>query len=142
MVGCHYFPPRLQLPPQPLRGCFVNRVTMGVNSLPKTVTRQHCDCDWNPGLSAPESSTLTTKLPSHPAKNVQTDNKILSYAGNDYVSNLKKTTESDETTTTAALTTTVSQQTSAADSSSSTVADGTSTVTDSQTQTSQSHTSA
>jgi len=39
---------------------------MGVNSLPKTVTRQHRGCDLNPGPSAPESSTLTTRLPSHP----------------------------------------------------------------------------
>jgi len=39
---------------------------MGVNSLPKTVTRQ-CRCgDLNPGPSAPKSSTLTTRLPSHP----------------------------------------------------------------------------
>jgi len=37
-----------------------------VNSLPKTVTRQRRDCDVNPGPSAPESSTLTTRLPSHP----------------------------------------------------------------------------
>ena len=35
-----------------------------MNSLPKTVTRQHGDCDLNPGPSAPESSTLTTRLPS------------------------------------------------------------------------------
>jgi len=34
--------------------------------LPKTVTRQRRDCDLNPGPSAPESSTLTTRLPSHP----------------------------------------------------------------------------
>ena len=27
---------------------------------------QHRDCDLNPGPSAPESSTLTTRLPSHP----------------------------------------------------------------------------
>ena len=46
--------------------CLVNRGTMGVNSLPKTVTRQRRDCDLNPGASAPESSTLTTRLPSHP----------------------------------------------------------------------------
>jgi len=39
---------------------------MGVNSLPKTVTRQHHDYDLNPGPSAPESSTITTRLPSHP----------------------------------------------------------------------------
>jgi len=38
---------------------------MGVNSLPKTVTRQRRKCDLNPGPSAPESSTLTTRLPSH-----------------------------------------------------------------------------
>jgi len=39
---------------------------MGVNSLPKTVTRQRRGYDLNPGPSAPESSTLTTRLPSHP----------------------------------------------------------------------------
>jgi len=39
---------------------------MGVNSLPKTVTRQRRGCDLNPDTSAPESSTLTTRLPSHP----------------------------------------------------------------------------
>jgi len=39
---------------------------MGVNSLLKTVTRQRRDCDLNQGPSAPESSTLTTRLPSHP----------------------------------------------------------------------------
>ena len=38
-----------------------------MNSLPKTVTRQRRDCDLNPGLTAPESSTLTTRLPSHRA---------------------------------------------------------------------------
>jgi len=37
-----------------------------VNSLPKTVTRQRRGCDLNPGPSVPESSTLTTRLPSHP----------------------------------------------------------------------------
>ena len=31
----------------------------------KTVTRQRRDCDLNPGPSAPESSTQTTRLPSH-----------------------------------------------------------------------------
>ena len=39
---------------------------MDVNSLPKTVTRQRRGCDLNPGPSAPESSTLTIPLPSHP----------------------------------------------------------------------------
>jgi len=38
---------------------------MGVNSLPKTVTRQRRDCDLNPSPTAPESSTLTTRLLSH-----------------------------------------------------------------------------
>jgi len=38
---------------------------MGVSSLPKTVTRQRRDCDLKPGHSAPESSTLTTRLPNH-----------------------------------------------------------------------------
>jgi len=42
---------------------------MGVNSLPKTVTRQRRGCDLNPGPIAPESSTLTTRLPSHPIVN-------------------------------------------------------------------------
>ena len=39
---------------------------MGVNSLPKTVTRQRRDCNLNPGPSAPESNTLTARLPSQP----------------------------------------------------------------------------
>ena len=39
---------------------------MSVNSLPKTVTRQHRGSNLILGLSAPESSTLTTRLPSHP----------------------------------------------------------------------------
>jgi len=43
---------------------------MGVNSLPKTVTRQRRDCDLNPGPSAHESSTLTTRQPNRPAGSV------------------------------------------------------------------------
>ena len=39
---------------------------MGVNSLPRTVTRRRRGCDLNSGPSAPESSTLTTLLPSYP----------------------------------------------------------------------------
>ena len=35
-----------------------------MNSLPKAVTRQRRDCDLNSGPSAPESSALTTRLPS------------------------------------------------------------------------------
>jgi len=38
---------------------------MGMNSLPMTVTRQRRGCDLNPGPSAPESSTLITRLPSN-----------------------------------------------------------------------------
>jgi len=41
---------------------------MGVNSLPKTVTQQRRDCDLNPGPSVPVSSTLTTRLSSHPKR--------------------------------------------------------------------------
>jgi len=40
---------------------------MGVNSLPKTVIRQHRGYDLNPGPSAPESCTLTTRLLSYPS---------------------------------------------------------------------------
>ena len=40
----------------------MNRGTMGVNSLPKTCTWQRRDWDSNLGPSAPESSTLTTRL--------------------------------------------------------------------------------
>jgi len=48
---------------------------MGVNSLPKTVTRrQRRGYDMNPGPSAPESSTLTTRLPSHPLLTVKSLN--------------------------------------------------------------------
>ena len=39
---------------------------MRVNSLPKTVNRQRRGCDLNPGRTAPESSTLTSRLPRHP----------------------------------------------------------------------------
>ena len=38
---------------------------MGVNSLPKTVTQQRRGCDLNPGPTVPESSMLTTRIPSH-----------------------------------------------------------------------------
>jgi len=67
-VGCHYFPPGLQLPSKPVRRLLpISRLGEqrhdGVNSLPKTVTRQRRGCDLNPGPTAPESSTLTTRLP-------------------------------------------------------------------------------
>jgi len=65
-------------PRNPSEGCYqfcclVNRGTMGVNSLPKTVTQQCRGCDLNPGPSVPESSMLTTRLPSHP--NYETTHK-------------------------------------------------------------------
>jgi len=37
-----------------------------VNSLPNTVTRQRRGCDLNPGPTASESGSLTTRLPNHP----------------------------------------------------------------------------
>jgi len=66
-----YFLPGPQLPPQPLRGLLPILLLgehryEGLNSLPKTVTRQRRGCDLKPGPSAPESRTLTTRLPSHP----------------------------------------------------------------------------
>jgi len=39
---------------------------MGVNSFPKTVTRQHRGCDLNPGLTVLESSTLTNHSATEP----------------------------------------------------------------------------
>jgi len=45
-----------------------------VDSLPKTVTRQRRGCDLNPGLSALESSTLTTRLASHPVTGITLHN--------------------------------------------------------------------
>ena len=36
-----------------------------MNTLPKTVARQRRGCNLNPGPSAPESSTLATRLPGH-----------------------------------------------------------------------------
>jgi len=77
-VGCHYFPPGLQLHPQPLRGLLpislLGERTTGVNSLRKTVSRQRRGCDLNPSPSAPESSTLTTRLPSHPRVDLISNN--------------------------------------------------------------------
>ena len=60
----------MQLPPQPLRGLLPillhgEQRHDGCEQFSETVTRQRRDCDLNPGPSAPESSTLTTRLPSH-----------------------------------------------------------------------------
>ena len=49
---------------------------MGVNSLPKTVTLRRRGWDLNPGPPAPESSTLTTRLPSHPTFEVFETNQL------------------------------------------------------------------
>jgi len=46
--------------------CLVNRGTIGVKSLPKTVNWQRRGCNLNLGPSAPESSMLTTRLLSYP----------------------------------------------------------------------------
>ena len=54
---------------------------MVVSSLPKTVTRQRRDCDLNPGPSAPESSTLTTRLPSQRIKWMKKGIRVLSRGG-------------------------------------------------------------
>ena len=67
MINDDSIPPGPQLPSQPWGLLPVSllgeqRTEMGVNSLRKTVTRQRRDCDLNPGPSAPESSTLTTRL--------------------------------------------------------------------------------
>ena len=68
MIGCHYFPPGPQLPSQPLRGpppisLHGEQRHDGCEQLPKTVTRERHGYDLNPGPSASESSTLTTRLP-------------------------------------------------------------------------------
>ena len=44
---------------------------MGVNSFPKTVARQHCGYDSNPGPSAPESRTLILCYWATPRQNIQ-----------------------------------------------------------------------
>ena len=54
---------------------------MGVNSLPKTVARQRRGCDLNPGPSAPESSTLTTRLPMFSVGAVASDASAASCEG-------------------------------------------------------------
>jgi len=56
---------------------------MGVNSLPKTVTRQRRGCDLNPGPTAPESSTLTARLPSKLASNKCSSEAVASVASMD-----------------------------------------------------------
>ena len=54
-----------------------------MNSLPKTVTRQRRGCDLNPGPSAPEASTLTTRLLSQPLVVSRPPNSPTNSAGSD-----------------------------------------------------------
>ena len=49
---------------------------MDVNSLPKTITRQRRGCDLNPGPSASDTSTLTTRLPEPPNKRLAVRKKV------------------------------------------------------------------
>jgi len=49
----------------PPHHCYLQR-HMGVNNLPKVVTRHCCGCKLNSQPSSCESNTLTTRLPSHP----------------------------------------------------------------------------
>ena len=62
---------RLAVTPQPLRGLLPilllgEQRHNGCEQFAKTVSRQRRDCDLNLGPSVPESSTLTTRLPSDP----------------------------------------------------------------------------
>ena len=71
-VGHHYFSPGLQLPSQPLRrllpiSLFGKQRHDGCEQF--AVSRQRRGCDLNPDPSAPESSTLTTRLPILPSEN-------------------------------------------------------------------------
>ena len=66
--GCHYFPPGMLLPPQPLRGLPPISL-LGEQRHDGCELRTIClrllpdGCDLNPGLSVPESSMLTNRLP-------------------------------------------------------------------------------
>jgi len=66
-ADCDYFPPGPQLPSQPLRGLWpISLLGEQKHDGREQFARQCRGCDKNPGPSAPESSTLTTRLPSHP----------------------------------------------------------------------------
>ena len=76
-VGCHNFPPGLQLPSQPLKGLqpillLSEQRHDGCEQFAKTVTRQHCGCDLNPGPSVPESSMLTNSVTEPPVTSLTT----------------------------------------------------------------------
>ena len=51
---------------------------MGANSLPKTVTQQHRDCDLNPGPSAPKSSMHSATKP--PMSDGKTNFRLFIYS--------------------------------------------------------------
>jgi len=90
-VGCHYFPPGLQLPPQPLRGLLpifaawwteARRVwTVCLRLLPNSVVAAILNS--GPSALRPKSSTLTTRLSSHPFTLVPTEN-----TGNVFISSV------------------------------------------------------
>ena len=63
-------------------------------SLPKTVTRQRRDCDLNLGPSSPESSTLTTRLPTTPLliERLQLSVCLFTSSGTAYLSFIKFST--------------------------------------------------
>ena len=70
-VGCHYFLPGLQLPPQPLRGLLPILLLgeQGHNGCEQFAQHCYTTTSWlrfEPGPSVPESSKLTTRLSSHP----------------------------------------------------------------------------
>jgi len=65
-VGCHYYPPGPQLPPQPLKRAATNFADWWTEAQWVWTVCLRLDCNLNPGPSAPEYSTLTTRLPSHP----------------------------------------------------------------------------
>ena len=50
-----------------------------MNCLPKTVARQRRDCDLNPGPSTPDSSSLSTRLPSHRVNCEDGENSVRVY---------------------------------------------------------------
>jgi len=52
---------------------------MGMNSFSKTATRHRRGCDLIPCPSAPQSSTLTTRLPKHPTDRLYLILVLLAY---------------------------------------------------------------
>ena len=74
-VGCHYFPPGRQLPSQPLRGLLP--ILLLDEQRHDWCEQSAQDCyptasrlQFEPRPYAPESSMLTTRLPSHPSSGI------------------------------------------------------------------------